>query len=276
MYKRQGLAIAVDASGSAYVTGMTFSDDFPVTSGAFDTSHDGNTDAFVVKLDPAGRMLAYGTFLGGAEYENGDSIALDEPGNAYVVGRTNSNDFPTIPGAFDTSNDHGDAFVVKLNLAGSELAYGTFLGGSGWDGAHSVRTDTMGRAYVTGFTHSADFPVTPGAFDTSFNGSYDSFVVSLNPTGSQLTYATFLGGSGEDRGYAIAVDEAGTAYVTGTTESSDFPATPGAFDVSYDPGAFGQQDAFVAKLNADGDRLAYATFLGGSKYDDEMCIRDRA
>lgn len=267
-----GAAIAVDASGSAYVTGMTFSDDFPVTSGAFDTSHDGNTDAFVVKLDPAGRMLAYGTFLGGAEYENGDSIALDEPGNAYVAGRTNSNDFPTTPDGFDTSNDHGDAFVVKLNLAGSELAYGTFLGGSGWDGAYSVRTDTMGRAYVTGFTHSADFPVTPSAFDTSFNGSYDGFVVSLNPTGSQLIYATFLGGSGEDRGYAITVDEAGNAYVTGTTESSDFPATPGAFDVSYDPGAFGQQDAFVAKLNADGDRLAYATFLGGSKYDSGMGI----
>ena len=262
-----GLAIAVDASGSAYVTGMTFSGDFPVTSGAFDTSHNGSTDVFVAKLDLAGRMLAYATFLGGNNHEAGDGIALDGPGNAYVAGRTLSNDFPTTPGAFDTSNDHGDAFVVKLNLAGSELAYGTFLGGSGWDGAQSIRTDDMGRAYVTGFVSSADFPVTPGAFDTSFNGIYDSFVVSLNPTGSQLTYATFLGGSGEDRGYAIAVDEAGNAYVTGTTESSDFPATPGAFDVSYDPGAFGQQDAFVAKLNADGDRLAYATFLGGSEYD---------
>jgi hypothetical protein len=264
-----GYTIAVDGAGSAYVTGYTWSSDFPTTSGAFDRSYNGYWDAFVVKLNPAGSGLAYATFLGGSNDDRGYAIAVDGTGSAYVTGDTKSTDFPTTPGAFDRShNGYWDAFVVKLNPAGSELAYATFLGGSGEDYSLAIAVDGTGSVYVTGGTGSSDFPTTPGAFDRSHNGGRDAFVAKLNPAGSALAYATFLGGSADDRGTAIAVDGAGSAYVTGDTGSSDFPTTPGAFDRSY----HGSGDAFMVKLNPAGSALAYATFLGGSDYDNGQGI----
>jgi len=260
-----GTGIAVDESGAVYVTGGTDSSDFPTTPGAFDTTFNGSSDAFVVKLDPSGRALLYATYLGGSGTDGGSEIVVDGSGAAYVTGVTGSPDFPATQGAFDTNlNGHDDAFAVKLNPAGGALLYATFLGGSDDDGGFGIAVDVEGNAYVTGDTYSSDFPTTPRAFDTTLNGGYgDAFVLKLNRTGSTLLYATFLGGSGRSGGRGIAVDGNGTAYVTGETSSSDFPATPGAFDTTFN----GYSDAFVARLNSSGRALLYATYLGGSGGD---------
>ncbi len=245
-----GHAIAVDTEGCVYVTGYTRSSDFPTTPGAFDPTYNGGYwgDAFVAKLNAAGSALEYATFLGGSSRDQGYGIAVDGAGRAYVMGYTESSDFPTTPSAFDpTHNGNGDAFVAKLNAAGSALEYATFLGGSYDDLGSAIVVDGEGRAYVTGHTRSSDFPTTPGAFDPTYNGDAgDAFVAKLNAAGSALEYATFLGGGSYDYGYAIAVDGAGRAYVTGYG-SSDFPTTPGAFDPTYNGGG----DAFVAMLSTE-------------------------
>jgi len=256
-----GRAIAVDGAGSAYVTGNTQSTNFPTTVGAFDASLNGGGDAFVTKLNAAGSALAYSTYLGGNGVDRGLGIAVDGAGSAYVTGDTNSTDFATTVGAFDTThNGVEDAFVTKLNAAGSALAYSTYLGGSGGvDQGHGIAVDGAGSAYVTGFSGSANFPTTAGAFDMSANGLEDPFVTKLNAAGSALAYSTYLGGSSRDEGEAIAVDGAGSAYLTGYTRSTNFPTTAGAFDTSID----GFEVAFVTKLNAAGSALAYSTYLGG-------------
>jgi len=272
-----GSAITVDRAGDAYVTGYTSSSDFPTTTGAFDTSYNGVDTFFIVKLNTTGTALVYSTFLGRGVagcvdyigYCHDCGIAVDSSGAAYVTGGTNSSDFPTTPGAFDTSYNGGewDAFVVKLNSTGSALAYATFLGGSGSERGMGITIDSSGAAHITGATGSSDFPITPAAFDTSYNGGdCDAFAVKLNPTGSALVYATFLGGDRGDNGYDIAVDSSGAAYITGVTRSSDFPTTPGAFDQAFD---CHYSDAFVSKLNATGSALAYSTFLGGNEDSDE-------
>ena len=273
-------SITVDKSGAAYVMGVTESADFPTTPGAFDRSYGGGTcyllsqsfhcpDAFVAKLNPAGSGLLYSTYLGGNRYESAGGLAVDQAGSAYVTGWTESSDFPTTLGAFDTSYNGGaylgDAFVVKLNPAGSALAYATFLGGSGDDSGFGIAVDGSGAAYVTGDTSSGDFPTTPGAFDRTHRQNVDAaFVVKLRPSGSSLVYATYLGGSVDGAGCGIVVDGGGAAYVSGNTQSADFPTTPGTFDRSYNGG---YEDGFVAKLNPSGSGLVYATFLGGDKDD---------
>jgi hypothetical protein len=190
-------------------------------------------------IDPG---LDYSTFLGGTNGDIGQGIAVDGRGRAYVTGQTGSG-FPTTPGAFDTTFNGGfqDAFVTKLNARGSALVYSTFLGGTSSDDGRGIAV-RGGRAYVTGFTESADFPTTPGAFDTTFNGVRDAFVTKLNARGSALVYSTFLGGTSDDFGLGIAVRE-GRAYVTGDTSSADFPTTRRAFDRTLD-----SIDAFVTKL----------------------------
>jgi len=269
-YWDKGYAIAVDGSANAYVTGYTASTDFPTTPGAFDTSPDSG-DAFVVKVNGAGTGLVYATVLGGGDYERGYSIAVDGSGNAYVTGLTYSSDFPTTPGAFDTSYDVGDradAFVTKLNSLGTSLSYSSFLGGWHGDGdyAYGIAVDESGNVYVTGGTYSSSFPTTPSAFDTSHNGGPDAWVAKLNPAGSDLLYATFLGGNDSDWGNTVALDGSGNAYVTGETASSDFPTTASAYDTSYNGGT-AAGDAFVVKLNSSGSALLYGTFLGGGDYE---------
>src|SRR5207245_880879 len=155
--------------------------------GAFDTAFNGGGDAFVTKLDTAGTALVYSTFLGGGDFDAGYGIAVDAAGNAYVTGRTDSANFPTTMGAFDTTFHGGpaDTFVTKLNGAGTALVYSTFLGGSSEDEGQGIAVDVAGNAYVTGSTASADFPATPGAFDTTFNGGgFDAFVTKLNAAGT--------------------------------------------------------------------------------------------
>jgi hypothetical protein len=271
--------IAVDGTGAAYITGQTGSLNLPTTPGAFDTSFNGGTwDGFVTKLNASGSALVYSTYLGGSKYDYGWSIAVDGAGQAYVTGRTNSNNFPVTPGAFQAKDKGGtdDVFVTKLSADGSALEYSTYLGGSENEQAGAIAVDPYGDAYVHSLTYSADFPVTPGAFDRVFDGSYcgslmcgDAFVTKLNPSGSALVYSTFLGGSGVDIGTGVAVDGAGDAYLTGVTGSPNFPVTPGAFDTTFHGGPPSAPfDGYVAKLNADGTALVYATYLGGSGLDE--------
>jgi len=264
-----GYDIAVDENGGAYVIGMTNSADFPATPGAFDTTHNGDHDAFVARLIPDGSALVYATFLGGTDYDFGRGIVIDRDGAAYVTGLTRSANFPTTPAAFDTTyNGNDDAFVVKVTPDGSTLVYATFLGGSSYDWGSGIAMDGSGMAYVTGHTESSNFPTTPEAFDTTYNGPSDAFLFKMNPTGSALVYSVFLGGSSLDEGYDVVVDASGAAYVTGWTDSADFPTTADAFDSTYN----GSSDAFVAKVAPDGNTLAYATFLGGSSSDSGQSI----
>jgi hypothetical protein len=187
---------------------------------------------------------------GGRDIDFGDGLAIDGPGNAYVSGGTLSSNFPTTAGAFDRTRAGSDAFVAKLNAAGSRLVYSTFLGGGAGEGAVAIAVDGANRAWVTGGTSSANFPTTTGGFDRSLNGPSDVFVAKLNGTGSRLVFSTFLGGARTENGRDLAVDTAGNAYVTGTTFSANFPATQGAFDRVFngDPAIF-WGDGFVTKLD---------------------------
>jgi len=268
-------AIVLDAQGAATVVGVTLSPTFPTTPGAFDTTYNGGpvgNDAFVTRLSPTGSSLVYSTFLGGADFDTARAVALDAQGACDVAGWTNSVDFPTTPGAFDTTHNGGyDAFVARLSPSGSSLVYSTFLGGSGGeDRAFALARDAQDVVTIAGRTDSANFPTTPGAFDTTPNGGQDAFVTRLSPSGASLLYSTFLGGATHDWASALCLDTQGACTVAGRTDSSNFPATPGAFDVSYNIGPAG--DAFVARLSPTGSSLVYSTFLGGTDTDQATAI----
>jgi hypothetical protein len=259
-----GYAIAVDGSGNAYVTGRTYSTDYDVTPGAFQTTNGGEEDVFVTKLNAAGTALVYSTYIGGSGFDWGNAIAVDGSGQAYVTGETSSTDYDVRPGAFQTTNGGGlDVFVTKLNATGTALVYSTYIGGSGDDEGNAIAVDGSGYAYVTGETSSTNYDVTPGAFQTTNGGGRDVFVTKLNATGTALVYSTYIGGSGDDEGYGIAVDGSGYAYVTGRTFSTDYDVTPGAFQTTNGGG----YDVFVTKLNATGTALVYSTYIGGSNND---------
>jgi hypothetical protein len=259
-----GYGIVVDGSGYAYVTGYTWSTNYDVTPGAFQTTNGGLTDVFVTKLNATGTALVYSTYIGGSGSDAGYGIAVDGSGNAYVTGYTSSTDYDVTPGAFQTTNGGGrDVFVTKLNATGTALVYSTYIGGSNNDEGYGIAVDGSGYAYVTGETESTNYDVTPGAFQTTNGGYKDVFVTKLNATGTALVYSTYIGGSGEDYGYGIAVDGSGYVYVTGYTRSTNYDVTPGAFQTTNGGG----YDVFVTKLNAAGTALVYSTYIGGSNWD---------
>jgi hypothetical protein len=271
--QEQGRAIAVDSAGNAYITGYTYSADFPIAGAlqpAKGSTSGADIDAFVAKLNAAGTALLYSTYLGGSSLDGGQGIAVDAAGEAYVTGYTDSNNFPT-KNALQPANAGGfnneDAFVAKLNATGTALIYSTYLGGSSNDEANAITVDTAGNAYVTGDTASTNFPTKNPLQAANVGGNYDAFVTELNGTGSALVYSTYIGGSSNDRAYGIAVDGAGNAYVTGSTTSTNFP-TKNALQPAYGGG----YDAFVTKLNATGTALIYSTYLGGSSNDEASGI----
>lgn len=262
-----GSFIAVDSGRNAYVTGQTSSLDFPTTAGVFQPGFGGGPqDAFVTKLNATGTALIYSTYLGGNDFDAGSSILVDNANNVYVTGGTSSANFPVTAGVFQpVFGGSQDAFVTKINAMGTALIYSTYLGGSGSESGVDIKIDNGGNAYVTGLTTSADFPTTAGAFQTVFGGgTFDIFVTKINPTATGLVYSTYIGGNMSDRGFSIAIDTTGNAYVTGETDSLNFPTTPGAFQPAFSGGIV---DAFVTKLNAAGSALIYSTYLGGSDTD---------
>ncbi len=272
-------AIALRPSGEVVLGGYTGSDMFPVTSGAFDTTFNGGErDAFVACLDAHGTDLVFSTFLGGIGDEGHDQfypipetwdeldleLAPDGSGDIIVAGRTSSNDFPTTLGVYsEAHNGSFDAFVTRLNSAGTDLVFSTYLGGSWSDGAHCLEFDDGGNMILGGWTYSSNFPTTPTAYDTTKNslGYYwDGFVASLSPDAGDLLYSTFLGGSRRDKVKDLAINDSGDVMLTGSCEA-DFPTTAGAYDDSYNGG----HDGFISRMslggNGEGD-LIYSTYLG--------------
>jgi len=336
-----GRSVALDSGGSILLTGATFSANFPVTAGAFDTTFGGGLvpDAFVAKLSSDGSTLQYSTFLGGTDLDVGLSIAVDSAGEAHVAGTTLSPGFPVTASAFQSTYiPASDAFYVKVNSTGTSLSYGTFIGGAGCDGSRAIAVDSGGAAYVAvctgsdpaglaipttpgvfqptygggteevwlgkfdstlsgnsslvygtflgssitdqptsvavasdgsvfvvGFTNSPGFPITPGSFGPIYHGAGDGFVTRLTSGATGLIYSGFLGDSGKDQALAIRVDAQARAFVGGSTESSGFPVTSGAFDTTHN----GQVDAFVGLIGSVGATIAYATFVGGG-LDDQF------
>jgi uncharacterized protein (DUF2141 family) len=284
----QGLAIAVDANGFAYVTGFTGSSNFPTQKDPLTTPpvstvyrptyQGGSTDAFVTKLNQAGTGLVFSTYAGGSGADQGWGIAVHSSGDVYVTGDTTSTNIGVTPAPFRLQQSLSgpmDAFFLRLDRFAAAAAYMTYLGGSGSDSARAIFVDASRNVYLTGGTTSSNFPTVAGSFDTSFNGVEDAFATKLTYGGSMTVggvsydtynygYSTYLGGSGTDRGLGITVDGTTRAYLTGLTNSTTFPTTTGAFATSYGGGA---NDAFVTKFNPGGGTLAYSTYLGGTGDD---------
>jgi hypothetical protein len=269
------VGIAVDAEGSARVAGFTQSSDFP-TFNALQSVLLGPVDAFVARLDTSGSKLVFSTYLGGSDVDSAAGVALDASGNTYVTGSTYSIDFPITSNAFQKLCDQGvidgtcfgDAFITKLSPTGSKLVYSTYLGGNATDSGNDIAVDRAGNIYLTGLAGSSNFPTTAQAFEKSYVGNGDAFVTKLNAEGSRLVYSTYLGGTQFDAGGGIALDVLGNAYVTGSTQSTDFPVQ-GAVQPACSIGPPGNfcGDAFVTKLNSTGSRLVYSTYLGGTGFD---------
>ncbi len=300
-------AIAVDAAGNAYVTGYTNSSKFPISSSAPQRTYRGAGgnmivtfgDAFVTKIGPNGDQILYSTYLGGTQDDMGLGIALDSAGEAYITGTTLSRNFPTTAGvvqpAFAGSGGQpvtdlnapffvaGDGFVAKLNAAGTQIVFATYLGGKMDDTPTSIAVDSSGNVFVAGATISADFPTTPLSVQPTYHNHDqnqnpffflgDGFITKLSPKADSILYSTFLGGSGDDSITAIALDAAGAVYVTGTTSSQDFPVTSNALQRGNAGPLLNNSaervvgDAFVAKLVPSGATLAFSTYLGGSRDD---------
>ncbi len=255
--------LAVDTAGNAHVTGVTNSSDYPTTPGAFQTGNGGSDDAIVTVLNSTGTSLLFSTYLGGISGDDALGLALDASGNTYVTGNTTSSNFPTSTGAFQaTLAGTYDAWVAKFD-ASNALVYSTYLGGTAVDSGQKVVADSVGNAYIAGYTYSSNFPVTAGVLRTTLGGPRDAFVSKLNTTGSALVYSTYLGGSNDDVAVGISIDASFNAYICGGTASSDFPVVN-----ATQPTLNGVGDAYVAKLDATGTSLLFSTYLGGSS--DEM------
>jgi N-acetylneuraminic acid mutarotase len=278
--------IAVDSSGSAYVAGATSSPNFPITAGAFQSKNpavNGSGAAlstgFVAKINGTGTALDYSTYLGGTANNVISGIAVDSSGNAYVTGTTQATNFPITQGAFQSLNKASSTetgFVTKLNTTGNSLLYSTYLGGSVEDVLNGIAVDSAGNAYVVGGSTSTDFPTTQGAFQTvnkTDPANWSACLTKLNPAGTGLVYSTYFGGNGQSDALAIALDVSGDAFVTGFTNSTNFPISPYAFQPQFLGGrGFAVYQAFATEFDANGSDLVYSTYLGGYNPKWGICI----
>jgi len=303
--------VATDSQGNVYLIGSTTSTNLPILGG-FRAELGGTADAFVAKFSAAGKLV-YLSYLGGSQLDIGTSLAVDAAGDIYVTGMTRSYDFPVTEGAYQSQyagsggnacEAAGDAFVTKIDPSGSGLVYSTYLGGRLDDLGSAVAIDAAGNAYVTGYTLSLNFPVTEGAYQTSFHGSGgqhnkpvcngvnqavpqpwfvtgDAFVTKLNPSGTGLVFSTYLGGSLDDFALSLALDSSNNVLVGGFTLSQNFPVTAGAPDSAFGGSEiqnefFTSGDGFITKLSASGSSLIYSTYLGGSGDDAVTSIYSAA
>jgi len=249
------IGIAADAAGNTYVTGWTESMDFPGSAWKIGSGH--GVDAFVAKTNPAGTALMYLTYLGASGEDRGVAIALDGAGSAIVTGWTYSSDFPTANPVQGSLAGGRDVFLAKLSAAGNALMFSTFWGGRGYESGNALAMDASNNAYLTGETDSASFPLL-NSYQSSIGGGKDCFVTKFNSIGA-VQYSTYIGGRGNETCTGVAVDTSGNAYITGGTDSTNFPVMN-----AFQPNNAGGQDAFVTKLNSGGNALMYSTYVGGS------------
>ncbi len=253
--------ILLDAAGDIFLLGSTQSNNFPTTVGVFQPNYAGNQDAFLTEMKPNGSALIYSTYIGGTEADFGTALTLDSLGDAFVVGSTQSTDFPTINPIQLGNAGLYDAFVTEISPTGA-LLYSTYLGGSSSDYGTGVAVDSSGDVYVSGYTYSNNFP-TQSAFQSSLSGGSDIFITKFTPGSSALLFSTYLGGSSNDQALAMIVDSTGNIYLTGGTQSTNFPVTATA----YQSELAGTTNAFLTKIAPDASTLVFSTFLGGSATD---------
>lgn len=270
-------SLALDQDNNAFLTGFTWSADFPATAGAYDNTINGLRDTFVAQLSADGTRLEYATYVGGTGQESGTAIALDSQNNAYVTGWTNSDDLPTPTPVIDTIFDGPfDGFVYKLNDDGSDLLFNTYLGGTDEDRGQDILVDGQGNIFVVGDTRAPDFPVTSGAMDTTFGGGIcfftncaDAFAVRLNSAATAFDYATFIGGDSEDLAHAAFLHQDGGLFVTGESISeTGFPTTTSG----YDPTPNGEGDGYVVFLNSVGSTIHYGSYIGSTDVDQATAL----
>ncbi|MCK4614320.1 MAG: SBBP repeat-containing protein, partial [Thermoplasmata archaeon] len=258
----QAHGIVTDSDNCAYVVGFTVSYDYPVTSGAYDTIYNGLQDVVVTKLNADGSDLVYSTFIGGTNVDMGAGIAIDREKHVYIIGQTSSPEFPTTPGSYDRiPNGDADCFALKLNNDGSELLFSTLIGGSNADRVDDLLIDQGLNLYFVGPTFSEDFPTTEGCYDDTHNGERDGFICKLNSEGSELLLSTYLGGSEYDYCLGIEIDAMNNVWITGNSESSDFPTTPDCYDDTHN----GMMDGIICKFDENLSTLIYSTYIGGSE-----------
>ncbi len=260
-YERDGASsLAIDPSGNIAISGVTLSTDFPTTEGAYSRSKTGYvSDMFILKLSGDGSQLLAGTYFGSFDYETSKATATDANGSIYIAGFTNAPNFPKTSGGY---YGFWDIIVAKFNPSLSQLVYSKSVGGSYIDNVNSLHVDASGQALFLGYTESADFPFTPGAFDSTHSGTgnLDITLTRINAAGTEILTSTFLGGSGADYGYDMDLDAQGNILITGVTTSSDYPLTPAAFDSSYG----NDGDVLLSKLNNSLTNLLYSTYIGSN------------
>ena len=263
-YSDEDIMTFIDNAGHIVTSGLTYSSDYPTSSGAYDTSYNGGGDIFITKLNSNLSSLICSTFLGGSYSDGGSAQLMDDSGNIFVRGTTTSSNYPTTIGAFDTTYNGGsDAILSKLDSNLTTLLASTFIGGSSNEYAYNMSLGSSGNLYLAGETYSSGFyafPITAGAYDTSFNGSSDAFLVKFDNSLGSLLASTFIGGSSGEKGVSIDIDSTGNVYCLGDTGSSNFPTTPGAYDTTFN----GYVDLFVSKFDSNLANLEASTFIGGS------------